>query len=287
MKKLIWLASYPKSGNTWMRAFLTNLLHENEEEMGINELIGGPIASSRSLLEDQLCVETSDFTVGELEALRPGALRSFAEELEESPKFLKIHDAYTLTEKGEYIVPADVTIGAIYIVRNPLDVAVSFAHHNNLEHDEMISEMANPKYAFCRGKKTIKLQTRQKLLTWGEHVSSWMAIREFPVLLIRYEDMLEYPDETFGKMVKFSGLNFGKEEIKKALDKCTFDKLQKQEEKKGFSEKNPASTNFFRKGKSGSWRDQLTQEQADKILTDHYTMMKELGYLDAEGKPLF
>ena len=286
-KKIIWLASYPKSGNTWMRAFLTNLLRKDEPENDINELVGGPVASARSLIEDYLCVETSDFTVKELEDMRPAAYRNFAEEIGSVPWFVKVHDAYIDTSAGEPLIPDEVTLGAIYMVRNPLDVLVSFAHHSNKEPGKMISSLANPQFGFFFGEKGIRLQVKQTLLSWSAHYESWASRPAFPVLVIRYEDMINHPAETFGKIVDFCRLDYSPEDIRQALDKCTFDKMREQEQKKGFKEKNPDSSHFFRKGITGSWREELTAEQAGRLIRDHKPVMKKLGYLDASGNPVY
>ncbi|NJK96875.1 MAG: sulfotransferase domain-containing protein, partial [Bacteroidales bacterium] len=124
-KKIIWLASYPKSGNTWFRAFLANLLHPGDKPADINELEGGPIASSRALFDEATGLSSSDLTPAEIENLRPFVYRYIARNSTEII-FHKIHDAYTLTSEGVALVPAEATRCAIYFVRNPLDVAVFF-----------------------------------------------------------------------------------------------------------------------------------------------------------------
>ncbi|HJX72016.1 MAG TPA: hypothetical protein VJ346_08695, partial [Bacteroidales bacterium] len=70
-KKIVWLASYPKSGNTWFRIFLTNLLNHTNEPVDINNLYPSTIASSRSLFDEATGLESSDLTLDEIELLRP------------------------------------------------------------------------------------------------------------------------------------------------------------------------------------------------------------------------
>jgi len=286
-KKIFWLASYPKSGNTWTRAFLTHLLQEEDKNFDINNLIGGPIASSRSLVEDYIGMESTDFTINELEELRPESLRFFVEKIQKDKWFMKIHDAYTFLSNGAPLIPSDISLGALYLVRNPLDVSVSFAHHNGISIEKMIPKMAKSSYAFCDTSKGVRKQLQQRLLTWGEHFESWANQSEIPVLVVRYEDMKAEPLATFKKIVTFFKLNKSEEQIQNALDACAFDKLKKAEEKDGFKEKNKKSERFFRKGKIGSWKEELSAEQINTLLKDHKAVMLKLNYINTLGQPIF
>jgi len=285
MKRIIWLASYPKSGNTWMRAFLTSLL-KGENGNTINNLVA-PVASQRSIIEDYLMLETSELTNDEVERYMPWALKSFADEQDTVPYYMKVHDAYTLTSENIPLFPADASIGAIYIVRNPLDVVPSFAHHNSDTIENTIRILKNSKYSFCDNPKTIKTQVRQKLLSWKEHVLSWLEQADMPVLLIRYEDMFTTPLDTFRQVVAFSGIEATDEMILEAVKNVSFENLKMQEQQFGFSNKKPGAKSFFRKGKIGSWRESLTDEQAKEIIAGHKTIMARLGYLDSAGNPVY
>lgn len=278
LKKIIWLASYPKSGNTWFRAFLANLLNPKNSPADINDLEGGPIASNRSLFDDATGLSSSDLTMEEIENLRPSVYKFIGQQSSDII-FHKIHDAFTLTSEGTPLVPAEVTRGAIYFVRNPLDVAVSFAHHANLNFDAMIESMNNNEYAFCNKPNRLHMQLRQKLLTWTNHVRSWKEQNYIPTLVVKYEDMKLNSLATFSKATKFCGLNYTDQEIQEALKKCSFTELQKQEKEKGFREKSPESASFFRKGKIGSWKEELNNSQIKKIISNHRDVMYQLGYL--------
>lgn len=277
-KRIIWLASYPKSGNTWFRVFLANLLHKSEQPADINELEGGPIASSRQLFDESTGLSSADLTSEETENLRPLVYEYIAKN-SEGPVFHKIHDAYTVTPAGTPLVPANATAGVLYFVRNPLDVAVSFAHHANISFESSVEAMNNNEYAFCSKSSRLYMQLQQKLLTWSNHYLSWTEQREFPVHVIRYEDMTHKPLETFSAAVKFCGLNFSTAEIQEAIRKSSFSELQKQEKEKGFREKSPDAELFFRKGRIGSWKEELPSVLAEKIINDHRQVMVKLGYL--------
>ena len=143
---IIWLASYPKSGNTWLRIFLTNLRRDAEGPVNINDLDGGPIASDRGLFDNATGIEASDLTSEEIDRLRPEVYERLAAEAKEV-LFLKVHDAYTYGADGRPLLSAGGS-RAIYLIRNPLDVAVAFANHNSRDLDTIIRQMADEEFAF-------------------------------------------------------------------------------------------------------------------------------------------
>lgn len=280
--RIVWLASYPKSGNTWFRAFLANLLNNNDQPADINQLEGGPIASSRQLFDEATGLSSSDLTMDETEELRPYVYEHIAREADQI-LFHKIHDAYTLTLEGIPLVPGKATKGVIYLIRNPLDVAVSFAHHAHTDFETMVNCMADNAYAFCSKPDKLYMQLRQRLLSWSAHVESWTN-SGLNIHIIRYEDMMRTPFETFTSAVEFCGLAVPEEKIRKAITLSNFSVLQKQEKEKGFREKAQESKLFFRKGKIGSWKEELPNNLVTKIVTDHARVMKQFGYLNENGQ---
>jgi len=286
MNGIIWLASYPKSGNTWFRVFLTNLRGEEEGPVQINRLDSTPIASARSIFDDEAGIEASDLTFDEIDRFRPEIYEHLAEQAEETP-FMKVHDAYTSNDNNIPLFPEEATAGAIYIIRNPLDVAISFAHHSGWDYDKAILRMADAKSAFCGKPKRLHNQLRQKLLSWSSHVKSWTEQSFFPVCVLRYEDMKLNSVETFEKAVQFSGLEYGREEILKALELSSFEELRRQEKEDDFKEKSPSSDMFFRKGKIGSWREELTEKQAEQVMHDHREVMRRFGYLEPNDEVVY
>ncbi len=282
MKGILWLASYPKSGNTWFRIFLTNLLRDGDSPVSINSLEDGLISSARGVFDENVGLEASDLTADEIDRLRPELYCHIAENAVERP-FIKAHDAYTQVGEGTPLIPAEATDGAIYFIRNPLDVAVSFAHHNGWDCDTSIARMADKTYALCPRTDRLHNQLRQKLLCWGGHVKSWIDMAPFPVCVLRYEDMKSSPLETFTRAVRFAGLSCTGEQIEKALRFSSFEVVQRQEEAEGFRERSPSSSRFFRKGKVGSWREELSDEQVRRIVRDHGDVMVRFGYLDEDG----
>lgn len=282
---IYWLASYPKSGNTWMRAFISNLKKGTGEAVDINQLNTGEIASSYGWVEQALGVEIDEMSQDEIDRLRPQAYAWLTREAAE-PEYHKIHDAYTRLRDGQPLFPAHAARGTLYIVRNPLDVAISFAHHCHCDIDQAILNMGDPAFSFCGSGKRLHSQLRQKLLSWSGHVESWLDAPGMSRMVVRYEDMQANPLETFTAAARFLELPSDEPSILRALDNCKMETLQKQEAGKGFKERMPKAASFFRKGIVGDWVETLTREQVDAIIRNHEQVMARLGYLDAAGNPV-
>jgi hypothetical protein len=277
-KSIYWLASYPKSGNTWFRVFLSNLFKKDEEPASINDLHHTPIASARQPFDEATGLPSSDMTFEEVDRLRPEVYRQQAREAEDI-QYRKVHDAYTYLEDGSPLFPTDVSRGAVYFVRNPLDVLISFAHHSATEPSKMVEVINDPAKAFGRSPEKLFNQLRQKLSSWSGHVKSWVDQPNIPVHVMRYEDMRREPLKVFMDAVNFLGLDASKEEVKEALQKSDLSVLQEQEKQQGFKEKMIRADKFFRKGQVGEWREVLTQDQVDAVIREHEEVMKRFGYL--------
>lgn len=284
MGGIYWLASYPKSGNTWLRTFLRNLIEDGDQPADINELKTGNIASSRSWLDEVLGFDTAELDPDEVDRLRPDVYRWSLHDDEIG--YHKIHDAYTTTLDGEPLVSREATLGALYILRNPLDVAPSYANHNHSSIDDAITRMSEPDHALCKSRKSLPNQVRQRLLTWSEHVLSWVDAPDLDCRVIRYEDMLEDPLVAFTRAARFLKLPHDPARVEKAVRFSDFKVLSRQEEEKGFRERPPKTERFFRQGKSGDWRDKLTPEQVARIVAGHGEIMRRFGYLNAAGEPV-
>lgn len=282
MKNIIWLASYPKSGNTWYRLFLSNLLEDNDEPVDINEITRtGGIASARAIFDNLSGIEASDLSYEDVDILRPEIYKLMSDEAEQT-LFVKVHDSYSFLF-GKPMFPPEATKGIIYILRNPLDVSVSYANHNNTTIERSIKIMGDNDHGLCTNNKKLHNQLRQKLLSWNNHVLSWINAPNQNIHIMRYEDMKNKSLETFSASVKFAGLDYSKENIEKALKSCSFEELQKQEKKSGFKEKAPSSKSFFRKGEIGSWREKLNKENVKQLINDHKIVMQKFGYLTDEN----
>ena len=286
MKRITWLASYPKSGNTWTRIFLNNLQSDDKSQsVCFNELkeIDFSHASGRQFANQALGYCSSLLTPEELRAQQANIYRHFSSKLEKNIT-LKNHDAYTFTN-GDPDFPADVSRGAIYILRNPLEVACSYANHNSCSIDRAIEQMAEKDHTLAKSIKKPSNQLPQPMGTWSAHVQSWLAVSDFPVLVIRYEDMHHDALNTFTKIANFLDFDADEANISRAIELSSFDKVQKQEKEKPFKEKPLNTEKFFRQGLTDGWKKQLTSRQIEQIIADHGPTMKQFDYLDADNKP--
>lgn len=283
LKKIVWLASYPKSGNTWFRVFLSNLLNHSDQPADINNLYATPIASNRELFDEATGISSSELTLDEIDNLRPLVYEFYARTAEEV-LYQKVHDAWLRNNAGNPIFPREVTKGVVYFVRNPLDVAVSFSHHLGRSNEDVVKFMSDSSYSFGSNPSRFHLQIRQQLLTWSEHIQSWVDESNLPILVIRYEDMRTNTFETFRRAVDFLGLSATDNDLNKAIGFSDIKELQRQEANQGFKEKPTKATSFFRKGIIGSWRSELTPVEVEQICHDHREMMMRFGYLDNEEK---
>jgi hypothetical protein len=277
-KKIVWLASYPKSGNTWFRAFLTALLGDGD--LNINEMKTDGIFSSRGIFDGCTDMDSTYLYDSEVKNLLPDVFKYQASQYQKDKLFIKIHDAYMLNDNGLPIVPEEPTLCALYFIRNPLDVAGSFASHNGGTIDEAIELMNNEKGSLARQSRSrnVNNQFKQLMLSWSGHVNSWSADLPFPVFVIRYEDMLADTKAVFTRAVRFMKISVTEEQIDKAIAETKFEKLQQQEGKDGFAEKNKKSKLFFRKGVAGDWVNELTPLQIKTIINEHSEVMKRYGY---------
>lgn len=276
MSGIVWLASYPKSGNTWVRIFITNLLAGDQSPAEINGVdFSRQRANNIQIFDDAAGVESSDLTEEEIDRFRPSVFRHLKEN-SSAPLFLKVHDAYSILPHGEPVFPTDATAGAVYILRNPLDVAISFAHYSALPVDRVIEILAS---GYCQPRKPGIGVLMQRLLPWSEHVLSWSDGPPFPVHLVRYEDLHERPLETFSALARFCGLPSDTASVSRAIRHSSFESLQAQERELGFVERPEVAAAFFREGRANAWRDILSDSQVTRIVERHSAVMRRFGYL--------
>ena len=277
-KNIVWLASYPKSGNTWFRIFLSNLFSDSPLPVNINDLTFTPISSNRSIIDSYLGIHSSELTAEEIDKLRPEVFRRYSDETE-GAAYLKTHEAWRLNSSGIAIFPEKITKGVLYFIRNPLDVAVSFSHHAGESIDHTISLLNNDLSKLCEGNDRINIQTQQVLTSWSNHVRSWTEDSKLPVHVIRYEDMLDHPLKTFKRAVNFMNLEYDEAKIIEAIHNSSFDTLKEMEASDGFKERGLHSEAFFRKGISNDWETQLLEAQVEEIVHKHREIMEKYGYL--------
>lgn len=273
-RKLIWIASYPKSGNTWIRLVLRQLQSGDGHPPSPSAEI--PLASSRRIIDAVLGLPTRHLSLQDQDALRPVAYRTLSG-TSRTPVLFKTHDAFDRLETGDWLFPPEMTWGAIYLVRNPLDVAVSWSFHADISLDEAVAFLCDEQALIADPRVKAMPMMRQMLHSWSSHAQSWLAA---PVskLVARYEDLVAEPLAQFDAITRFLGWQIPPEGLRRAVQSCQFDRLKRLEIASGFGERVSARSPFFRVGQPGDWRNHLRPEHVRNIIDRHGDMMCSLGY---------
>jgi hypothetical protein len=260
LRRIIWLASYPKSGNTWMRSLLAHYFMPKGQAPDINNLRQFTTGDIRQDFFDRAAGRPFRAeTYEQWMAVRPTALRMIAAS-KPSHHFVKTH-CQPIRILGKDVIPAEVTAAAVYIMRNPFDLAPSFARHQSCDLDMAITRMMDPDMS--TGSDTGIFET---LGRWDDHVKTWTTAPGLPRHVIRYEDLLTDATGVMTALLeKFLRVKVDKSKLDYAIGETSFDALKRQESEKGFSERPPHMQAFFAKGQAGVWRDDLTPAQVARL----------------------
>ena len=277
MGDIVWLASYPKSGNTWLRAFLHNLFHNEARPVDVNRMQGGLLQSDGALMWFQMVDRrpVSAWSSEDVAAMRPKVCELIARG-QPGSIFCKTHNAL-MTVHGHPTINLQVTSGAIYVVRNPLDVAASTADFLGIGLDQVIEMMATDYLEMPHDVERNNVSIVSG--SWSQHVASWTGGTNERLHVVRYEDMLEKPSAAFGSVARFLGLKPSRQRLLRAIRHSSFGAMQGQEAAGGFRERSEHQKRFFRRGKAGGWKDELSESQVRRICEAHEEQMKRFGYL--------
>lgn len=264
---ITWLASYPKSGNTWIR-MLFNAYFDNGN-LEINRLTWGRGDNSPYFYQAVSPRPIDTLTREEIVYLRPAALMHLIEATGQKPMLVKTHHARASINDIP-LIPDKLTKRTFYIVRDPRAVAVSYAKHMAIDIDAAIAQMRD--YQWTIGNDERFFHT---LSTWSRHVQTWLDCDDFPVHLVKYENLINDPAHVLRGMLERIGFeDIDDQRIIRAVEACSLSNLQAQEAKHGFEE-SPRDMHFFG---GTDWRNVLSNEQVDQIEHDHGHVMRELGY---------
>jgi len=279
---IIWLASYPKSGNTWVRSIIAALMHTNDGVFKFELLNQIKQFPSKKYFKDF----TNDFeNIHEIKKYWESA-QDFIN-LDNKVKFFKTHHInckigqYSFTSKKN-------TLATIYIVRDPRTLISSISNHYTLPIDSVCDFLTTPQIIGNTKKWEEKETGMQCLLgKWNDHYRSWTRNKN-NFLLIKYEDLIQNPENELEKIInflkKYLDVKTNDNKNKKILETTSFKNLKEMEQKGLFKEnvlnkKDDSKVNFFHLGPANNWKDTLNEDVKNKIEKNFYNEMKELDYL--------
>ena len=281
---IFWIASYPKSGNTWLRSLLSSYYYSEEGFFHQNLL--GKINQfpekkyfTNFNYNPEIITDTSRFWIKAQEILNK----------DKKLKFLKTHNLLGKINNNSFTNIKN-TIGAIYIVRDPRNIVTSLKNHFELTLDDALDFMLNDKKFIYDHFKKNDFSDFQFLSSWEKNYQSWIKQNIFPVKLVKYEDLNIKTFETFKDIIKFvekiskNKKKFDTIKAKNAIQSTSFNKMRKIEKTVGFSESLLSKNNFkkipfFHLGPENNWKNILSDSYQKKISLIFDKNLKELKYI--------
>ena len=282
---IIWIASYPKSGNTWVRSLLSTYLYSENGSFNFSLLKKILKFPSKKYLE----YFTKDFSdikkVSEYWIPAQERINLFNEN---KSVLLKTHSALCTLENNPFTNKKN-TQAVIYIVRDPRNVITSVGNHYSMNIQESYNFMTDNNRIISGDKwGGDNFGISEVLGSWSSHYKSWKNIKFAPILKIKYEDLINDTKKSLIEIInflqKFNDIKMNSKKILKAVESCNFENLRKMEKKEGFveaaySEKSNKKVNFFHLGKENNWKNLLNQEMEKKIRETFHDEMRELKYI--------
>ena len=280
---IIWIASYPKSGNTWIRSLLSTYLYSNDGIFNFDLLKKIQQFPNKQYFKFFLKEFTDIKKVSDHWIAAQDRINLFNNDI----TFLKTHSALCIFENN-YFTNKNNTKAAIYIVRDPRNLITSLSHHYSMNMEET--------YIFIINKQQMTMVSEwgkddfgiaSVLGDWATHYKSWKNIKFAPTLVVKYEDLLNNTNNTFKSILNFLSrlmdIKIDEKKIINTVDSCSFEKLAEKEKTEGFFESVPSKENlkklnFFYLGKKNDWKKLLDPKIEEKIRFKFNKEMKELGY---------
>tara|TARA_B100001109_G_scaffold112350_1_gene91716 strand:+ start:148 stop:1002 length:855 start_codon:yes stop_codon:yes gene_type:complete len=282
---IFWIASYPKSGNTWLRALISSYYYSEDgkfDEKIISKI--GQFPEKRHFTsfdyDQNVVTDTARFWLKAQEKIN----------LDKKLNFFKTHNAFGSVNNSLF-TDAKNSIGALYVVRDPRNVITSLKNHYELNNDQALKWMQNENnyiYDVHRFKQD-GYSDFQFISSWITNYKSWKVQKKIPIKIIKYEELLGETFIVFKDVIEFinktSGNNekINKDKLKNAVNSTLFDKLKSSEEKNGFSEaitskKSNKKIPFFYLGPKNDWRKILDDELKNKLNDIYKENLIELSY---------
>ncbi len=283
---IIWIASYPKSGNTWVRSLLSTYLYTEDGIFNFNLLKKILKFPSKKYLE----FFTKDFSdIKKISEYWIAAQNRINLYNENKSIFLKTHSALCTVENNSFTNKAN-TQAVIYIVRDPRNVITSISNHYSYNIEESYNFMIDNSKMLVADKWGGKNFGISEILgSWSQHYKSWQNIKFAPILNIKYENLINDTKNSLITIInflqRFIEVKVNNKKILKTIESCNFENLSKMEKKQGFveaaySEKTSKKVDFFHLGEKNNWQNLLNLEMEKKIRTAFDKEMRELKYMD-------
>ena len=284
---IFWIASYPKSGNTWLRTLLSTYYYSSDgvyDEKLLKNIDQFPTKKYLLNFEynKKIVGDTCKHWIRSQEKIN----------IDKKLRFFKTHNAFGKVNNFDF-TNSENSIGCLYIVRDPRNVFTSVKNHYELDTDKAMKWMTNEKQFIydVQNFDDVGFSDFQFISSWSLNYKSWKVQKKVPTKFIRYEDLSEKIFSLFKEIIQFINKTTNNNEkidlskLKKALNSTTFEKLKEKEKTDGFSEAIPSKKDknkkipFFNLGPKNNWKKMLKKENSDKIETQFINEMKELGYL--------
>jgi hypothetical protein len=268
---IIWLASYPKSGNTWVRSFLSHYIYGNNDNFSFKLLNNIKKFPDINVIKDlKINFQNTNELIENWNVMQDYI------NLNNKLNFLKTHNSFC-TINGNSFTSSSNTLAAIYVVRDPRDILVSFSNHFNLDHNRTLEIMKSDEF----WETEIKFNNFRSSLfgSWKTNYKSWVSNNTLETLVIRYEDLISEPLESFCKIINFlkdkAKITYDEKLINFSMNQTNFQNLSKLEKKDGFDEATNGA--FFKKGYSKQWTD-LDKKLITDLEENFGDLMKVLNY---------
>ena len=279
---IIWLASYPKSGNTWVRSFISTLINTENGNSDLRNLRLIPQYPARSMFKN-LINNYEDLHEIKKQWIPSQDIINLKNKL----IFFKTHHINCNIDNFEF-TNLQNTAGVIHIVRDPRNVITSIKNHYHISNfNEALNFIFNEKncIGFAKNNQITENVFPTIISSWKNHYNSWKKMKK-NYLLIKYENLLNYPEVEFKKISsfisKFLDLKFDEEKILNSIETNSFENLKNQEREGKFDEKvsnKNIKKDFFYLGKKNNWKELLSKDDIEKINQKFEVEMKELGYI--------